>query len=552
MLEDVSESASIEEVLKKLKGDLDRVLKKSQVGIEKVLKKSQEREKELKKSQEQLNAMLTNLKDPVFVISEDNEIMFMNQHALEQFEEGYVGRKCYNALFGRNQPCEECPIESVIGAGMCQNRIEKTITLPSTNQMCHFDINVSLIENFKGKPAILELFRDVTKQREAEGELKKYRDHLDELVKERTHELKEAKDLSESIINSLPGVFYLFDDEGKFIRWNKNLIDLSEFSNEEISKMNLLDLFKGKNKNIIAKAIKDTLLKGENNVEAIFTSKSGKTAPYYFTGVRIMIDDKLHLIGMGIDITERRQAEENLEHTLIALKRSNKELSRFAYAASHDLQEPLRTIISYTQLFSKRFKDKIDDKADKYVDYILDGTMRMRNLITDLLVYSKIETHGIHFEPTNCKDLMENALSNLNALIKEKDAIITYDRLPTINGDPSHLTKLFQNLINNAIKFRGVKSPVIHISTKKVEHEWQFSVKDNGIGIDSKYFDKIFVIFERLHTRQEYPGTGIGLAICKKIVERHEGRIWVESEIGKGSTFYFTIPLIEYKNNQKI
>ncbi len=172
MSEDVSESASIEEVLKKLKGDLDRVLKKSQVGIEKVLKKSQEREKELKKSQEQLNAVFTNLKDPVFVISEDHEIMFMNRHALEQFEEGYVGRKCYNALFGRNQPCEECPIESVIGAGMCQNRIEKTITLPSTNQTCHFDINVSLIESFKGKPAILEVFRDVTKQREAEEELK--------------------------------------------------------------------------------------------------------------------------------------------------------------------------------------------------------------------------------------------------------------------------------------------------------------------------------------------------------------------------------------------
>ena len=510
-------------------------------------------EEELTKSEEKYRLITENANDLISIIDSKFKFEFINEQAFKGLMR-YSGED----LIGIRSTKFIHP-DDLEGALKVLLKVFKEGWGKTTIRMKHKDGHYLWLEihgrafiDIEGRTKAIMISRDVTERRKAEEELKKHQDHLEELVKERTHELKEAKDLSESIINSLPGIFYLSNDKGELVRWNKNLEDISEYSYEEIFNMNPLEFFKGENKEIITKSIRDTLINGENNVEVDFTSKSDKTVPYYFTGVRTMIDDTPHIIGMGIDITERVQAEEKLEHTLYALKRSNEDLSRFAYAASHDLQEPLRTIISYTQLFTSRYKNLIDDKADKYVNFILDGTMRMRTLITDLLAYSRIETHGIHFKPTNCQDIIEDALSNLNASIKEKNAIINYDGLPTINGDPSHLTQLFQNLISNAIKFCTVNSPVIHISTKKVEHEWQFSVKDNGIGIDSKYFERIFVIFQRLHTRQEYPGTGIGLAICKKIVERHEGRIWVESEIGKGSTFYFTIPLIEYKNNQKI
>ena len=395
------------------------------------------------------------------------------------------------------------------------------------------------------KPYLVGLGIDITERRKAEEQLKKYQQHLEELVKERTQELKEARDLSESIINSLPGIFYLIDDKGKFLRWNNNLKELSEFSDEELSRMNHLDFFRGKNREDISKGFQETFLQGESNLEAVFTSKTGKNTPYYFTGLRVMLKDNPHLIGTGIDITERKRAEEKLEHTLEALSRSNEELRQFAYVASHDLQEPLRTITSYAQLFVKRYQDKLDKKSDEFLVYILEGTKRMRNLIKDLLAYSRIGTQGKLFKSTNCEEVLGTVLSNLKMSIEEKGVKITNDELPIINGDQFQLVQLFQNLISNAIKFHGDDSPCVHISSKKLKGEWQFSVKDNGIGIDPTYFERIFIIFQRLHTRDEYPGTGLGLAICKKIVESHRGKIWAESEVGKGSTFHFTIPIVQ-------
>jgi len=230
-----------------------------------------------------------------------------------------------------------------------------------------------------------------------------------------------------------------------------------------------------------------------------------------------------------------------LEQTLSALKRSNEGLEQFAYVASHDLREPLRTIISFTQLLSKRYKDKLDDEANEFIRFSVEGAQRMNELISDLLTYSRVGTQGISFKLTNCEELLGKVILNLQAFIQEKGAKIKYKNLPTVKGDRHQLIQLFQNLIGNAIKFHGEKSPRIHISAQKEENKWVFSVKDNGIGMDPKYFSRIFQIFQRLHTREEYSGSGIGLAICQKIVERHGGKIWVESEVGKGSTFYFTI-----------
>jgi signal transduction histidine kinase len=242
------------------------------------------------------------------------------------------------------------------------------------------------------------------------------------------------------------------------------------------------------------------------------------------------------------EIVERKQAEKHLHTLMEELKRSNADLELFAYAASHDLQEPLRVVAGFVGLLEKRYREKLDDNAREFIEYTVDGVKRMQMLIKDLLAYSQVGTKGKTFEPTNCSVALEQAIYNLHKAVEESGAELTYDLLPTVSGDSSQLTRLFQNLIGNAIKYRGKEKPEIYISAQQKGDEWVFSVRDNGIGIGSQYFEKIFDVFRRLHTREEYDGTGIGLAVCKKIVERHGGKIWVESAPGKGSTFYFTVP----------
>ena len=243
------------------------------------------------------------------------------------------------------------------------------------------------------------------------------------------------------------------------------------------------------------------------------------------------------------DISERKHIEKELASAMENVQRSNKDLEQFAYIASHDLQEPLRMVSSYTQLLAERYGEQLDDKAKKYIEYAVNGAIRMQRLINDLLTYSRINTQGGAPQPTDSHSVLGEALRNLSAAIEESRAIVANDDLPMVRADASQLMQVFQNLIANAIKFRRADdAPRIHVSAKDLGHEWCFLVKDNGIGNDSKYAEKIFVIFQRLHTLQEYPGTGIGLAMCKRVVERHGGRIWFESELNKGSTFYFTLP----------
>jgi PAS domain S-box-containing protein len=271
--------------------------------------------------------------------------------------------------------------------------------------------------------------------------------------------------------------------------------------------------------------------------------------------------DKLVIVNR--DITDRKRAEQALEEhkshleDLVAtrtaelaskvdeLARSNRDLEQFAYVASHDLQEPLRMVASYTQLLARRYGGKLDSDADEFIAFAVDGATRMHQLIEDLLSYSRLTTMGKALTLTQSENAFKAALRNLQQSIKDSQAVVQAGPLPEIVGDAGQLTLLFQNLIGNAIKYRCARSPEIHVDARLQGREWLFSVSDNGIGIEPQYFERIFQMFQRLHSRKEYPGTGIGLACCKKIVERHSGKIWVESRPGQGSTFLFTMPQVE-------
>ncbi|MFH1702979.1 MAG: ATP-binding protein [Nitrospirota bacterium] len=242
------------------------------------------------------------------------------------------------------------------------------------------------------------------------------------------------------------------------------------------------------------------------------------------------------------DITERRQREEELKKLSEELARSNTDLRDFAYVASHDLKKPLQSIEGFAKLLARRYKGKLDAKADEFIEYIGSGVKRMQMFIKDLLEYSQVGAKEKKFKPTDCSGVVQKAVGNLQAAIEESNAVVTYDELPTVMVDTPQMISLLQNLIDNAIKFRGEEAPRIYISAERKGDEWVFSIRDNGIGIDPKDSERIFGMFQRLHGSTDYPGTGIGLAICKRIIEGHGGRIWVESEIGKGSTFYFTVP----------
>ncbi len=255
------------------------------------------------------------------------------------------------------------------------------------------------------------------------------------------------------------------------------------------------------------------------------------------------------------EITERKLAEEKLARRTGELARSNAELQQFAYIASHDLQEPLRMVTSYVQLLAQRYKDRLDTDANEFIHFAVDGTERMQRLINGLLMYSRVESRGKPFTLTDCETVLKHVLINLQTSIEENKAVITHDPLPKVVTDDIQLSQLFQNLIGNAVKFHGKDAPRVHVSAGNDGDKWVFSVRDNGIGIEEKYKEKIFQIFQRLHSRSEYSGTGIGLAVCKKIVERHGGQIWIDSESGKGTVFYFTVPINKAnkgKNEEKV
>jgi light-regulated signal transduction histidine kinase (bacteriophytochrome) len=263
--------------------------------------------------------------------------------------------------------------------------------------------------------------------------------------------------------------------------------------------------------------------------------KDGSELPVEIGLNPIETDEGLFVLASVVDISPRKHAEEEL-------RRSNEELERFAYVASHDLQEPLRTVTSYMQLLSRRYRDQLGGDAAEFIDFAVGGAKRMQRLIEDLLAFSRLGTRGGAFAPTDANTVLDAVVRSLRAAIEDGRAAVTSDPLPLVLVDPGQFEQLVTNLVANALKFRGAAPPAVHVGAERVGRFWRFSVRDNGIGIDPQFAERIFVIFQRLHGREDYPGTGIGLAVCKKIVERHGGRIWVSSTPDSGATFFFTIP----------
>ena len=272
--------------------------------------------------------------------------------------------------------------------------------------------------------------------------------------------------------------------------------------------------------------------------EVVGLKKDGTTFSVHLAVSEIQLTDKKIFVGVVRDTSDMKATQNELAQ-------SNKDLEQFAYVASHDLQEPLRMVSNFTDLLARRYKGKFDKDADEFIEFILDGSRRMRSLVEDLLAFSRVGSRGKALEYINSEAVFKNTLSQLSLAIEQSSAEITFDKLPMVLADDTQMGQVFQNLLSNAIKFHSDQPLKIHVSAKKSEDQWVFSVKDNGLGIDPEHFDRIFLMFQRLHGKDEYPGTGIGLAVCKRIIDRHGGKIWIESDKGKGSTFYFSLPAVE-------
>jgi chemotaxis family two-component system sensor kinase Cph1 len=367
-----------------------------------------------------------------------------------------------------------------------------------------------------------------------------------EELRDSRRELEKLHEKYYDLYNFAPIGYFTIDLSSKITNINTTGADLLGFTKESLEKTLFNWYVAPKYTKSFQYHLKQALGTMEKQVFELGLIRKNGIIFYAHVELLPQVDPEIQIKMAVVDITERKKLEEEL-------KRSNQELQQFAYVASHDLQEPLRTISSFTQLLERRYKEKLDPDADEFIEYVVEAAQRMQQMILDLLEYSRVMTTGGIFKKINTSEALNTALFYLKGAIEECNVKITHDTLPTITADQNQISKVFQNLISNAIKFRKPdEPPKIHISSKKDEekNEYVFSVADNGIGMDPQYAERIFTIFQRLHTLEEYKGTGIGLSIVKRIIDRHGGHVWVESELGKGSTFYFTIPFAPPMNIQ--
>ncbi len=489
-----------------------------------------ETEIQLHETEMRFRLMVQNVKDySIIMLDTEGVIQSWNEGA--QYMNGYSAEEAigkHYSIFYTNQDKENnIPANNLSLAKETGHFEGEGKKVRKDGTIYWADVTLTAIHDDTGKlSGFSKLTRDITKQRVAAEELRALNNFLD------------------SVLENIPNMVFVKDAQDlRFVRFNKAGETLLGHSKKDLIGKNDYDFFPKEQADFFISKDKAVL----NQVDIIDIPEEQATTK---KGLRWLHTRKIpilspagrpmYLLGISEDITEIRESRVALEQKTKELERSNSELEQFAYVASHDLQEPLRTISSYVQLLESRYKDKLDAEANEFISFAVDGSKRMRLLINSLLDYSRVNRVK-PFEWIELNDVMEDIQQSLKDQITESDAIITYKNLPKIYGDHVLIGQLFQNLIGNAIKFRGDRKPEVKITSKKKAGFYIFSVEDNGIGISKEYFEKVFVIFQRLNNREKYPGTGIGLSICKKIVERHGGKIWIESEPGKGSVFYFTI-----------
>jgi len=525
-------------------GATDYVLKDKLARLGPVIERALKEAEQLKEKRQAEQALRKSEREKSLLLDSIIEIIAYHDtnHILQWANNAYLkatglslselkGKRCYHA-WGLDKPCVNCPVTAAIETGKAASA-----ELTPQNQphwppdQGSWIVRAAPVKDDDGNTiGAIEIAHDITEERRAQEAIRQSEERLRLLV-------EAVKDYA----------IYMLDTEGRVLSWNEGAQKIKQWRADEIIGRDFSVFYTDEDKTSDkpGKALEIAAKEGRFEEQGPRLRKDGSVfwADVTITAVR---DDAGKLKGFAKvvrDITERKQAEEHLDEIRKELERSNGELEQFAYVASHDLREPLRGINGFMELLRQRSGSKLDEKDMEYIKYATDSAIRMDELITCLLRYSRVKTHGMPFSSIPVQLALGEAVKNLKINIAETEALITSDELPTVKADGMQLTQLFQNLIANAIKFHGDQKPEIHIGCQKLDSFWQFSVRDNGIGIEPQFKDRIFVIFQRLHTRDKYPGYGIGLSICKRIVERHGGRIWVESQSGKGSTFYFTTPI---------
>ncbi len=508
-------------------------------------------------------AVLNNYPEVMYVCDLDTyEVLFVNDSFAEKLGTNPIGEKCYKVFQNFQSPCPFCTNERL------RKSNGEEYVWEYNNPVLNRDYLLSdqLIKWPDGRNVRFEVAFDITERKMMEGKLRESENNL------RTS-LERYEYLFDSAAVALWEIDYL-----KLAMWIENLktldiLDIEEYlidNKEEVlahlAEINILDvnsecveIFEASSKQELITRLNSQMISESydiliSQVISLFNGNKLFEAPYTINiSQKKKVEVQLNIsfpneiekynsvLVSAVNINEIKRKERELNELLEKLERSNKELEQFAYVASHDLQEPLRMVASFTQLLEKKYGESLDDSGKEYIYYAVDGANRMQRLINDLLEYSRVSTKGSHFEDIDLTNVVSQAIANLRKKIEESNAVIAVDDLPKINGDPNQLIRLFQNLIDNSIKFCKEESPLISISAQRNKNKWAISVADNGIGIDEKYNEKIFQIFQRLHRKEDYPGTGIGLSICKRIVERHGGDIWVKPNGNKGTTFSFTI-----------
>jgi PAS domain S-box-containing protein len=368
--------------------------------------------------------------------------------------------------------------------------------------------------------------------------------------------LRAERDFSDALVDSLPGAFYLYTPEGKFLRWNRNFERVTGYSGSEIARMHPLDFFLADEQPMLKERIAEVFAKGSSEVEAGFLAKDGSTTPYFFTGMTVTFGGETCLAGVGIDISERRRAEErvhelnaDLERRVILrtaeLQAKNRELETFTYSVSHDLKAPLRGIDGYSRLLQEDYGDKFDEEGRRFLASVRQASQQMGQLIDDLLAYSQLERRAMTLAPVKPQAVIDALPVGFREELAARGVEFTVD-LPDheVNADINGLSQVLRNLLDNALKFtRGSSPPRIEVGGRIERGRYLLWVRDNGIGFEMKFVDRIFDIFQRLHRAEDYPGTGVGLAIVRKAVERMGGRAWATGELGRGATFFVELPL---------